>query len=234
MNSFHLSDRLQAVADFVPQNSRLADIGSDHAYLPIHLVQENTISFAIAGEVAKGPLANAVHEINQAKLSNQILPRLADGLAAINLDDHIDVITIAGMGGTLIAKILANGKPKLTEKPLLILQPNVNEDIVRQWLMQNGYQIKAEKILHDLGHTYEIIVAQATEIPVTYSESELKFGPLLMAEKNAAFQNKWQQRLATLAKIKINLQNANQVDEKKVLAVDQEIKLINEVLKNEG
>ncbi|KRM93791.1 hypothetical protein FC56_GL000509 [Lentilactobacillus senioris DSM 24302 = JCM 17472] len=234
MNSFHLSERLQAVASFVPQNSRLADIGSDHAYLPIHLVQEHLISFAIAGEVAKGPLANAAHEIQQAGLSNQILPRLADGLAAVNLDDHVDAITIAGMGGTLITKILTSGKAKLMEKPLLILQPNVNEDLVRTWLMNNGYRIKAETILHDLGHTYEIIVGEAVEQPVHYSDLEVKFGPFLMQEVNLAFRNKWQQRLDTLAKIKVNLQRASHLDDAKLLAVEQEIKMINEVLDDES
>ncbi|MCY9806798.1 tRNA (adenine(22)-N(1))-methyltransferase TrmK [Lentilactobacillus senioris] len=234
MNSFHLSERLQTVASYVPRNSRLADIGSDHAYLPIHLVQEHLISFAIAGEVAKGPLANAVHEINQAGLNNQILPRLADGLAAVNLDDHVDAITIAGMGGTLITKILTDGKDKLVEKPLLVLQPNVNEDIVRTWLMHNGYRIKAETILHDLGHTYEIIVGEAVTQPVQYTELEIKFGPFLMQETNSAFQHKWQQRLDTLAKIKVNLQRAHQTDEAKLLAVEQEIKMINEVLDDES
>lgn len=234
MNSFHLSARLQAVADLVPQDSRLADIGSDHAYLPIYLAQEKIVPFAIAGEVAKGPLANASHEIQHAGLQDRILPRLADGLTAINVADHIDAITIAGMGGTLITKILTAGKGKLVDKPLLILQPNVGEDLVRNWLMHNGYQITTETILHDLGHTYEIIVAQATDAPINYSPVELQFGPFLIQEKSDVFQQKWQQRLATLNKIKINLQTANHVDAAKVAKVDEQINLISEVLNRES
>lgn len=145
MDATQLSRRLETVAQFVPHNARLADIGSDHAYLPVHLALNKQIEMAIAGEVADGPFQNACHEINNRKLNEIIIPRLADGLAAVELADRIDTITIAGMGGALITEILDAGQDKLTDVSLLILQPNIGEAGLRKWLMEHSYAITAEK-----------------------------------------------------------------------------------------
>ena len=134
MDSIHLSPRLAAVASFVPKGARLADIGSDHAYLPANLLINNKISFAIAGEVAKGPYENAQHEIVRRALTIQLEARLANGLAAIKDEDHIDTVTIAGMGGVLITEILEAGFSRAKRFETLILQPNTDEHIVRTWL----------------------------------------------------------------------------------------------------
>ncbi len=96
MDERHLSKRLQAVADLVPDNARLADIGSDHAYLPAALLLADKIKYAVAGEVAKGPFENEKAEINKLQMQDCLIPRLADGLDAIENDDHIDTVVIAG------------------------------------------------------------------------------------------------------------------------------------------
>ena len=147
MDSLHLSNRLKTVAKYVPDDARMADIGSDHAYLPANLVLNQRINFAIAGEVAKGPFQNAQAEISGHQLTKQIEARLADGLAAIELTDRIDTITIAGMGGTLISEILEQGKSKLSNISRLVLEPNVGSEIVRTWLVDNYFEITAEEIL---------------------------------------------------------------------------------------
>ncbi len=102
MNEQVLSSRLMQVGKQVPLGARLADIGSDHAYLPIYLVLKQQIPFAIAGEVVRGPYESAKKQVAKNGLENQIIVRLADGLAAIHAEDQIDAISIAGMGGTLI------------------------------------------------------------------------------------------------------------------------------------
>lgn len=94
-----LSQRLAAVAEFVPQGARLLDVGSDHAYLPIALMEDGKIEFAIAGEVVKGPYESALHNVSGAGLADKIAVRLADGLAAFEASDGITTITICGMGG---------------------------------------------------------------------------------------------------------------------------------------
>ncbi len=101
MNAKDLSLRLQKAAEFVPQNARLADIGSDHAYLPVALMLQNKISYGIAGEVVVGPYKSAEKQVAKNGLENKIDVRLADGLEAVKLEDHVSAITICGMGGVL-------------------------------------------------------------------------------------------------------------------------------------
>ena len=108
-----LSKRLSAVAAYVQKGSRLADVGSDHAYLPLFLVENGIIDYAVAGEVVQGPYQSALTNVAQAGKEELIQVRLANGLAAIESSDQIDTITIAGMGGRLIADILESDLAKL-------------------------------------------------------------------------------------------------------------------------
>ena len=145
MNANQLSKRLAAAARFVPNDARLADIGSDHAYLPVYLVKEGIIDYAIAGEVVEGPYQSAITEISEQKLTTNIEARLGDGLEVVQPEDQIDVVTICGMGGKLIAEILARGlnNQHFNQFPLLVLQPNVWEPGLRKWLLNHQYDIVA-------------------------------------------------------------------------------------------
>lgn len=234
MNSNHLSKRLQTVSDHVEPGSRLADIGSDHAYLPIHLAKNHIIEYGVVGEVAKGPLSNAISEIKKDDLLDVLHPRLADGLAAIEPGDDVNAITIAGMGGNLITHILEDGKAKLSGKEKLILQPNVGEPIVRKWLMANRYKIFAEQILEEDGHIYEIITAKKAEQPIKYTELELKFGPFLLQEKSPVFVAKWQEEIRLLQKVIQSMRQAVHQDTAKIAATQKEIDTINEVIQVES
>ncbi|WP_203648348.1 tRNA (adenine(22)-N(1))-methyltransferase [Secundilactobacillus yichangensis] len=234
MNGTHLSNRLQTVADFVRPGARLADIGSDHAYLPVHLAKQGVISAAIAGEVVKGPYHNALTEIENEQLTAVITARLADGLAAIHPDDNIDTVTIAGMGGTLITNILESGKSHLAHHERLILQPNVGEDNVRRWLQDNSYEIVAERILAEDGHIYEIIVGDPTDTPVTYTAAELKFGPYLLREKSPVLQQKWRQEQVRLDQVIATMKQAKNAPQQKIAAFKQERDQIQEVVLDES
>ncbi|MEG1487035.1 tRNA (adenine(22)-N(1))-methyltransferase TrmK [Lactococcus sp.] len=228
MNEIKLSKRLKAVADYVDKGARLADIGSDHAYLPTYLVQKNEVEFAVAGEVVKGPFEIAKNHVAQANLKENIQVRLANGLAAIENVDKIDTIVIAGMGGILISEILEAGKGKLSSVKRLILQANNHEDTLRQWLTEHQFVIKAEQILLEAGKFYEIIVAEPTtnENPVL-SANDLLFGPFLSKEKSVIFQQKWQKELNTLNKIIDRLPDEQTEKREEVLT---EIAKIKEVL----
>ena len=135
-----LSNRLDLVASFVPAGARL-DVGSDHAYLPIALLQEGKIEAAIAGEVVEGPYQSALQNVADNGLEDKIEVRLANGLAAFEPTDSISCITIAGMGGRLIADILAAGLEKLAGVSRLVLQPNNREDELRAWLVDHDFRI---------------------------------------------------------------------------------------------
>lgn len=231
MDANKLSQRLKVVADFVPQNSRVADIGSDHAYLPVYLMKQKQIEFGIASEVAKGPLDNAIQEIKAEGLSDRIDTRLADGLLSVQPEDRIDCVTIAGMGGTLIKNILENGKSHLSGDELLILQPNVGEDRLRNWLTNNQYEISDETILREDGHTYEIIVAKKTDKTVKYTEQEIKFGPFLLKQHSNVFVEKWENEIERIEMV-IDQMNLAKHDKPvdKINSMKKEIEEIKEVL----
>ncbi|GKS80465.1 SAM-dependent methyltransferase [Ligilactobacillus pabuli] len=201
MDSNKLSQRLLHVAQHVPVGARLADIGSDHAYLPVYLAKKGLISFAVAGEVVAGPHHNATKIIAQEQMSEIVQSRLADGLAAYTAEDQIDTVTICGMGGPLMVNILSADPQKLAAKPLLILQPNVGADAVREWLMNNYYEITAEEILSETGHVYELMVAQPVANIKQLSADEIFFGPKLVAQKDPAFIEKWTRELHREEKI---------------------------------
>ncbi|PWG00783.1 tRNA (adenine(22)-N(1))-methyltransferase [Levilactobacillus bambusae] len=234
MDADHLSDRLQTVARYIQPGARLADIGSDHAYLPVHLLKRGLIAGGIAGEVVRGPYENAKREIEREGLSGQLQPRLADGLFAIHPGDQIDTIAIAGMGGNLISTIL-NAKPDaLDGVNRLVLQPNVGEEGLRNWLMTHQWQIIAEEILEEDGHRYEVIVAERANTPVTYTSAELQFGPFLLREKSPVFIRKWQREIVRETEVLDQIERAARVPAEKVNRLKQRISAMKEVLSSEG
>lgn len=230
MNAQQLSKRLAKVGEFVPSQARLADIGSDHAYLPVRLMLAKKISYAVCGEVVKGPYESALHQVTLQGLADNITVRLADGLFAIEPSDKIDTITICGMGGTLIKQILLEGKERITGEELLILQPNVGEATLRKYLVANGYSIIAEEILEENKKIYEIIVAKMLIQPMSLNEAQYLFGPLLMQEKSPVFIKKWQRELMQRQRVLQQLQNSAQNHDEKIAELQVEMKLIEEVL----
>lgn len=220
-----ISKRLETVASFVPQGSVLLDVGSDHAYLPIELVEKGHINRAIAGEVVVGPYQSAIKNVGSHGLTEKIQVRLANGLAAFEESDQVSVITIAGMGGHLIATILEEGLDKLANVERLILQPNNREDELRNWLQEHGFQIMAESILEEAGKFYEIIVAEAGEMNL--SGTDVRFGPFLSKELSPVFSQKWQREASKLGFALSQIPEKNQ-EERQVLA--DKIQAIKEVL----
>ena len=220
-----ISKRLELVASFVPQGAILLDVGSDHAYLPIELVERGQIEAAIAGEVVDGPYQSAVKNVEAHGLKEKIQVRLANGLAAFEEADQVSVITIAGMGGRLIATILEEGLDKLSGVERLILQPNNREDDLRLWLQEHGFQIVAESILEEAGKFYEILVVEAGQMEL--SASDVRFGPFLSKEVSPVFVQKWQKE-ATKLEFALSQIPEKNLEERQVLA--HKIQAIKEVL----
>ncbi|KAB0569753.1 tRNA (adenine-N(1))-methyltransferase [Pseudomonas palleroniana] len=230
MNEHTLSMRLERVAANVPAESRLADIGSDHAYLPVALMHRGVITSAVAGEVATTPLHAAQRTVRDNGLEQHISVRLANGLAAIEPGDRITAISLCGMGGETIRDILDAGKACLSGLERLILQPNGGEQPLRRWLMDNGYSILHEELLQENRFYYEIIVAERAG-PVTYSAEQLYFGPLQMQARSPVFLAKWQRLLRQKHKTLANLEQARQaVPPAKVQEVAREVRWISELL----
>ncbi|MDB5996229.1 MAG: tRNA ((1))-methyltransferase [Pseudomonas sp.] len=222
--------RLARVAAHVPAGARLADIGSDHGYLPVALMRRGAISAAVAGEVALTPFLSAERTVRENDFDQQITVRMADGLAAIEPGDGITAISICGMGGETIRDILESGKAQLSGQERLILQPNGGEQPLRQWLMDNGYRILCEELLRENRFDYEIIVAERAA-SVLYTAEELYFGPLQMKARSPAFLSKWQRILREKHKTLSQFARARQaVPEDKLQDITQQARWITELL----
>lgn len=211
MNAQKLSKRLATVAAYVPQNAVVADIGSDHAYLPCYLVKQGYVQKAIAGEVVKGPYESACQEVQKELLQSQITVRLANGLLAIEKEDGVTVITIAGMGGPLIASILNAAPERLEGVERLILQPNIHAIAIREWAVANNFAIIDETIIEEDGKIYEILVLERGNQPL--NDMELLVGPKLMLEKNDVFVEKWAHEMKQWHHVLEHMEKAEQTAE---------------------
>ena len=242
-----LSQRLQMIAERVPAGARMADIGSDHALLPTYLAQKGMISFAVAGEVNPGPLKAAAKQVADAGLTSVIEVRSGNGLEVI-APGEVEVLTIAGMGGSLIASILEAGQDKLTGVHTLVLQPNVGEDQVRRWLDRHGWFLASEAILEEDGKIYEILCAvkapaadsasdrlyadRLLEEGVTLTkERMLQMGPYLLEQASDVWFRKWESELEKLEMIRRQLTlSAAEASKTKEQEIRKEITSIQEVL----
>ncbi|WP_306294845.1 tRNA (adenine(22)-N(1))-methyltransferase [Pseudomonas umsongensis] len=230
MNEQTLSMRLERVAAHVPAGACLADIGSDHGYLPVALMRRGAISAAVAGEVALTPFRSAERTVRESGQHARISVRLANGLAAIEPEDDITAISLCGMGGETIRDILDSGKARLNGQERLILQPNGGEQPLRLWLMENGYRIVCEEVLRENRFYYEIIVAERAASMV-YSAQELYFGPLQMQARSPVFLAKWQRMLRVKHKTLGHFARARQaVPEEKVQDIARQARWITELL----
>lgn len=211
MNAQKLSKRLETVASFVPTGAIVADIGSDHAYLPCYLVHKGIAARAVAGEVVKGPYESAVKQVRTEGLADKITVRMADGLAAVEESDEVTAVTIAGMGGPLIVSILEKHPQALKTVTRLILQPNIHAKAIREWAMANGWAIQDEVILEEDGKIYEVLVLQRGEM--TLNEVQTLLGPKLMETKVPVFIEKWSREIANWQRVQQAISEAEKTAE---------------------
>lgn len=168
-----LPPRLQSIASQVPQGSRLADVGTDHGYLPVWLLLDGRIGRAIAADLRAGPLDRARQTAQQYGQTEKISFRLCDGLTDIGADE-VDVVAIAGMGGETIATIL-EAAPWTRQDKLLLLQPMTGAPRLRQWLQTHGYAIEKETISSEGNKLYSIWAVRGGSMPAL-SPAELWAG----------------------------------------------------------
>ena len=175
--SILLSGRLALCASYVAENSRLADIGTDHAYLPIALALENRISYAVACDIAEGPLERAKENIRKYDLEDKIQTRLSDGLVNVSREE-IDTVIIAGMGGELIAKILSDCPYSRDKDLTLILQPMTRYEKLISWLYENGFAIESQQAVTEENKRYTVMLAVYTGERTIPSPCSLYVGKL--------------------------------------------------------
>lgn len=187
-----LTPRLRAVAELVPPGARLADVGTDHAYLPAALILEGKIPFAIAADLRQGPLARARATVRARGLEGKIAFRLCDGLRGIR-PEEVDAVAVAGMGGETIAEILA-AAPWTRERDVpLILQPMSSMPDLRAWLTGNGYRIVTEVLAQEGNALYTALSVRAGE-GEELSPAELWAGKDRPDPLRGAWLDRWLER----------------------------------------
>ena len=222
-----LSIRMQAVADMVTPGGRIADIGTDHGYVPIYLVEQNKIDHAIAMDVRKGPLARAGENIVRFGCSDRIETRLSDGLAMLK-PGEADTVIIAGMGGLLTIRILEAGLKVLQSVSECILQPQSDLDKVRQFLHQHGFQIVQEKMLIDEGKYYVVMRVLHGEERI-YTEAEDIYGRFLINEKHPVLKEYLEKQKASKRNCCWRLRTSEKSHERQQELL-HELQIINETI----
>lgn len=151
--------RLSTITSQIENGIGLADVGTDHGFLPVHLARHGYTGNLYASDINEGPLRTAVDNAEHAGVSGRIKFLLCDGLRLCPPDD-LDTIVIAGMGGDMICRILDEAEWCMSGKYKLILQPMTKQDILRYWLVNNGFEICRELIAEDAGALYQVITAR--------------------------------------------------------------------------
>lgn len=186
MNGLKLSKRLSAAASFVRDGAICADIGTDHAYLPIHLVGSGIAKLAVASDINEGPIASAKENIKKYGLEDKIFTQIADGLDGI-AEYKPDHILICGMGGELIARIIDNSSYVKESSIKLILQPMTSIKELREYL-SNGFKIYDEATVLDSSKYYQIICAEYDGNNHSYSDLELELGEINIQKSEPLFK----------------------------------------------
>lgn len=224
-----LDDRLRAVAAFVPDSCSVADIGTDHAYLAIELKKQNPDRNVIAADKNAGPCQAAAKTIAEAGWQDEIQVRQGDGLKAV-APGEIDTACIAGMGGKLIADILAAAPDVFAQLSTLVLQPQNGYEYLRQWLYNHDWHIQDEILAKVDGRLYQIIQAVPGRIPMP-SQQELLLGPVLCQVKPPLWEEHVDANINTLDKIRQGLLRSTVRDEARLEQIEIQIKAL-EVLKS--
>jgi len=224
VTNIKLSKRLSAIASMVDKNSRIIDVGCDHALLDIYLLQNKIIKKSIASDITIGALNQADKNILLSNVKN-IETRLGNGLDTLNEKDNIDTIVISGMGNITINEILTSNKNKLKNINTIIIQSNTGYNVVRKDLTKLDYYIEDEMLVKERNIIYVII--KFKKGIRKYTKKELYFGPVLLKKKNDLFNelvnneiNKNNLVIKRLPKTKVY---------KKIKLIIKNIKLKNEI-----
>lgn len=209
--------RLCSALSYLKRGGRVADIGTDHAYLPIYLVGEGFSSAALACDINEGPLRSARANIASAGLSNRIETLRTDGLCGVESFCPDDVI-IFGMGGELIARILSDAPWVKTRDVGLILQPMTKASVLRAWLLENGFEITGETITFEEKY-YQTIAARYTGKHETYRECQLLVGRNNILERPPLFEGLVRHEIHVLDAIILGKSKSEHAD------MEQEIRL---------
>lgn len=217
-----LSGRMQAVTDLVLPCECMADIGCDHGYVAIALIQSGICKKVIAMDINRGPLERAKGNIRDYKLQDSIETRLSDGAAAL-APNEADGMICAGMGGRLVISILEQSRELVHKMKQLVLQPQSELDEVRKYLRQNGYRIEKEDMIFEDGKYYPMMrvlpvpetAGNCTETSARILNVQDTYGPYLLEKSNPVLKQYLLWQKETLENIMGNLKSAGKITERR-------------------
>jgi len=246
-----LSRRLAALAEWVPEGARFADIGTDHALLPVYLALSGRVAAAVAGDLRPGPVRAALRQVEAAGAGDVVSVRQGDGLSVL-APGEADTLCIAGLGGAQIVRILEAGEPRLRGVRTLLLAPQGAENAVRRWLSEHGWVLDAERLVEEGGVIYTLLKAVR---PADGAEAERRnrglydpavlaprmpeiplwmlyqMGPLLLRRPDAAFRRLWETEADKRERVVRQLaRSASPEAARKAESLETEARLIREVL----
>lgn len=224
MDHIRLSPRLQMVADFVLPCACAADIGTDHGYLPVWLLQNGVIQSAIAADIHAGPLANARQSAAAYDLEERFRFVQADGLQFSGAQ-AADVITIAGMGGETICTILA-AAPWLREGRRLILQPQSKAAELADWLWRSGFTIEDAALCRDAGKRYLALRVLGQTAAQTYTMEQL-----LLRRRDPLLPEHLKEEIRRQTRARAGMVHAKQTPEAALAALDARLSELETCLK---
>lgn len=221
MKVISIDDRLKDIASLIDSCTTIADIGTDHGYLPIYLIQTGRCKKAIASDVAIGPLSKAKENIDKYQLNESIKTTLCSGLEKI--PSNVDTIIMAGMGANLIIELITKAPYKYDT---YILQANLNVNLLREFLSNNNFVIVDEKVSFVGKKFYEILkVKQGTQ---SLDEMQIKYGPINLVNKSPLFIKKWEAISSSYKRILTDFKGSKEEE----LRLNNEIKEISKMLEN--
>ena len=209
-----LSKRLQTVADMIPPSDAFADIGCDHGYLPIYLVNSGKAARAIAMDLRKGPLERARAHVHEYGLEGKIDLRLSDGADALYVKDAVDTIAVTGMGGRLLLRIMERGHAVFRAARDIFVSPQSDIPLVRRKITTDGFTIVDETMVQDAGKYYVILhlkpVSEGTrELPKPLSDLEVLYGACIHTKKDPVLVEFLQKEQKQTRKILNSLTDTN-------------------------
>lgn len=215
-----ISKRLSICLKYTEGYNKLADIGTDHALLPINSVSLGYVTNALAIDNKQGPFVIASSNVIKYGLNDKVKVVFSDGIK--DIDNDVDCIVISGMGGKLVSDIIL--KDDIRNIKRLILQPNNESNLVRKAIVELGFKITDELVFSDNKKIYDLIVADLGK--VTYSELELEFGPINLKEKPYFFNKRIEKEIAKLKNVLPHI-----TTQSRKLEINSRLKLLEEVTK---
>ncbi len=220
-----LSRRLSAIASYIPPGSPVADIGTDHAYLPVYLVKQGISPRVIAADLHNAPFQSALRTVESHALGDKISVRLGDGLKVLR-PGEAEIVVIAGMGGSTMEKIFSQSPKVLKKVQRLVLQPMTGAETVRQWLWDNEWTLLDEDLIAEDGRLYELLVA----VPGQELPRDPFIGPRLIEKRHPLLIKLLEQKEQQLAGILAGVsKSADPATREKISELEEKLEKIRKV-----